>query len=29
MPRGIFSTKRLPEAQLDVIRKWIEAGAPE
>jgi mono/diheme cytochrome c family protein len=29
MPRGIFSTKRLPDAQLDVIRKWIEAGAPE
>jgi mono/diheme cytochrome c family protein len=29
MPRGIFTTKRLPEAELDVIRKWIEAGAPE
>ena len=29
MPRGIFSAKRLPEAQLEVIRKWIEAGAPE
>jgi mono/diheme cytochrome c family protein len=29
MPRGIFTSKRLPEAQLEVIRKWIEAGAPE
>jgi hypothetical protein len=29
MPRTIFSTKRLPDAQLEVIRKWIEAGAPE
>jgi hypothetical protein len=29
MPRTIFSTKRLPDDQLEVIRKWIEAGAPE
>jgi cytochrome c553 len=29
MPRGIFTARRLPEAQLEVIRKWIEAGAPE
>ncbi len=29
MPRGIFSSKRLPDAQLEVIRKWIEAGAPD
>ncbi len=29
MPRGIFSSKRLPEDQLEVIRKWIEAGAPD
>jgi hypothetical protein len=27
MPRGIFSSKRLPEAELDLIKKWIEAGA--
>ena len=29
MPRTIFTTKRLPDAQLDLVRKWIEAGAPE
>jgi hypothetical protein len=29
MPRTIFSYKRLEDAQLEVIRKWIEAGAPD
>ncbi len=29
MPRGIFTSKRLPEAQLDIIKRWILAGAPE
>jgi hypothetical protein len=29
MPRTTFSSKRLPDAQLDVIRQWIQAGAPE
>jgi cytochrome c553 len=29
MPRGIFRASRLPEDQLELIRKWIEAGAPE
>ncbi len=27
MPRGIFSSKKLPEKELQVIREWIEQGA--
>jgi hypothetical protein len=29
MPRGIFTSKRLPEAELEIIKRWIEAGALE
>lgn len=27
MPRGIFSSRKLPEKDLQVIRQWIEQGA--
>lgn len=27
MPRGIFSSRKLPEKDLQVIREWIEQGA--
>jgi hypothetical protein len=27
MPRTIFSSRKLPEAQLQVVKEWIETGA--
>lgn len=27
MPRTIFSSKKLPKEQLDVVERWIKAGA--
>jgi hypothetical protein len=27
MPRGIFSSRKLPEGELSLIRQWIEQGA--
>lgn len=27
MPRGVFSSRKLPEKELQVIRQWIEQGA--
>ena len=27
MPRGIFSSTRLPQEQLDLVERWIVAGA--
>jgi len=27
MPRGLFGSKHLPAADLEIIKRWIEAGA--
>jgi len=29
MPKGMFSSKKLPQDQLDVIKNWIAQGAKE
>jgi hypothetical protein len=29
MPKGIFFSSKLPQEELDLIRRWIQAGAPE
>lgn len=29
MPKGMFGAKKLPQADLDLIKAWIEGGAKE